>query len=81
MKRLETFDEKLSEILDEELTSGNQIIGVVFDWPEKEAVSVSLKYPFFEKTDRDGVIYTLMNDTYYGKERYTSNQSKDSIFC
>jgi len=75
---------KLKEILERELSAGNEIRETYEgDWPQEGSVMVFLSKPFKTPIQRDlpDIEYTLVNDPHYWKAQYLDTTTNVYLCC
>jgi hypothetical protein len=78
---LEALDERLKEILFEEIEEGNRIFDVTAGWPEKDGIMVQMRFPFKKKHRKLGVDYKTLQDPHYWKEEYSTGTPAHFLIC
>ena len=75
LKLLKNFDEKLLQILEEEIKQGNKIL-IVRDQLSDEAMMVVLSKPFKRKYEINELQFESSADPHHGGDCYSTSQRK-----
>ena len=64
----------LQEILELELSLGNEIVETSINYPKEGSVFISLKKPFIKKHFYSEISFSIINDPHYWKEEYSDGE-------
>jgi hypothetical protein len=78
---IDDFSSILKEILNNEITFGNEIVETSRGWPEKDTIIVFLKKPFIKNYKVENVDYRNIDDPHWWKAEYFDNSSKHILAC
>jgi hypothetical protein len=79
---IEKLCSDLRQILDAELSSGNEIVETWRGWPKPETIGVMLGKPFKTKHDAiSGVVFREINDPHWWKAEYYFEPSNHILAC
>ncbi len=82
LKKLAGIDNKIMDVLYEELKRGNIILSVVSGWPEANSISICLQKKFSKNYSTVDLEYSHINDVHYGAYQYTTRYEPfHSIIC
>ena len=79
--RIEVLSSSLKEILNAELTLGNNVIETSIGWLKIKSLIIFLEKPFHEIYNIPNIEFTELSDPHYWKSQYCDCQNEQILAC
>jgi hypothetical protein len=80
-EHIDDFSATLTEILNQEVVLGNQIVETSKGWPDEKTIIIFLKRPFLEKYKFENVEFRNVDDPHYWKAEYVDHLTNHILAC
>lgn len=80
-EHIDNYSSRLTEILNQEVKLGNEIVETSKGWPDEKTIIIFLKKPFINEYQLENVEYRNIDDPHYWKAEYVDHSTKHVLAC